>query len=124
MSGIEVAGIVLAVLGALIKGVDLYDEVVAGCDVKFLVRSLQVQKTMFSNSVEHLLRSVVPADELERLLDDERGEPWGRYDLDRRVSEHLGHGAEDITEKIHDIFKTVHKLQQKLPVCGRFCAYE
>lgn len=118
MSGIEVAGIVLAVLGALIKGVDVYDEVVTGRDVKLLVESLQVQKLMFSNSVEHLLRSIVPADELEQLLNDPRGDKWSYNGLDQRVADQLGEGAQDITRKIHDIYKTVARLQQKLPVCA------
>lgn len=121
MSGIEVAGIVLAVLGALIKGVDVYDGVVTEREVKLLVTSLQVQKLMFSNSVEQLLRSIVPADELEQLLNDPGGDTWRHNGLDQRVVEHLGEGAEDINKKIHDIYKTLSKLQQKLPVCDHLC---
>lgn len=54
MSGIEVAGIVLAVLGVLIKGVGGYKEVATGRDVNLLVESLKANKIMFSNSVECL----------------------------------------------------------------------
>ena len=116
MSGIEVAGLVLAVLGALIKGVGGYNEVVTGRDVKLLVESLKDNKIMFSNSVEHLLRSIVPTDELSRLLNDHTGDIWRKRDLDQRVIAHLGEDAENITKKIDDIHRTLAQLQKKMPV--------
>ena len=119
MSGIEVAGIVLAVLGALIKGVGGYNEVVTSRDVNLLVESLKDNKIMFSNSVEHLLRSTVSTDELTRLLNDHTGEIWKEHDLNQRVIAHLGKDAENITEKIRDINRTLAQLQKKLPVSKR-----
>jgi len=119
MSGIEVAGLVLAVLGALIKGVGGYNEVVTHRDVSLLVESLKDNKIMFSNSVEHLLRSIVPADELSRLLNDHTGDIWRKHDLDQRVIAHLGEDAENITKKIDDIHRTLAQLQKKLPVSVR-----
>ena len=116
MSGIEVAGLVLAVLGALIKGVGGYNEVVTSRDVNLLVESLKDNRIMFSNSVEHLLRSIVPADELSRLLNDHTGDIWRKHDLDQRVIAHLGGDAENITKKIDDIHRTLAQLQKKLPV--------
>ena len=117
MSGIEVAGIVLAVLGVLIKGVGGYNEVATGRDVKLLVESLKANKIMFSNSVECLLRSTVSSDELTRLLNDQTGDIWKDPDLDQRVVAHLGDSAKYITQKIHDIYRTLDRLQKKLPVC-------
>jgi hypothetical protein len=119
MSGIEVAGIVLAVLGALIKGVGGYNEVVTGRDVNLLVESLKDNKIMFSNSVEYMLRSIVPADELTRLLNDQTGNTWAKNGLNQRVEAHLGEDAENITQKIDDIYKTLAQLQKKLPVSLR-----
>jgi hypothetical protein len=116
MSGIEVAGIVLAVLGVLIKGVGGYNEVATGRDVNLLVESLKANKIMFSNSVECLLRSIVSTDELTRLLNDQTGEVWRDRDLDQRVVAHLGDSTENITQKIHDIYRTLARLQRKLPV--------
>jgi len=118
-SGIEIAGIVLGVLGALIKGVGGYNEVVTHRDISLLVESLKDNKIMFSNSVEHLLRSIVPADELSRLLNDHTGDIWRKHDLDQRVIAHLGEGAENITKKIDDIHRTLAQLQKKLPVSVR-----
>jgi len=116
MSGIEVAGLVLAVLGALIKGVGGYNEVVTHRDVNLLVESLKDNKIMFQNSIEHLLRSIVPANELTRLLNDHTGDIWRQHDLDQRVIAHLGEDAENFTKKIVDIHKTLAQLQKKLPV--------
>lgn len=116
MSGIEVAGIVLAVLGALIKGVGGYNEVVTGRDVKLLVESLKDNRIMFSNSVEYLLRSIVSPDELTTLLNDPNGDTWRDSDLDGRVIAHLGPDASNFTHKILDIYNTLALLQKKLPV--------
>lgn len=116
MSGIEAAGIVLAVLGVLIQGVGGYKEVVTGRDVNLLVESLKDNKMMFSNAVEYLLRSVVPPDELTRLLNDPSGDPWRDADLKQRVMAHLGPDAGSILQKIYDIRRTVEQLQKKLPV--------
>jgi hypothetical protein len=116
MSGIEVAGIVLAVLSALIQGVGGYNEVVTGRDVNLLVESLKDNKLMFENSVEYLLRSVIPPGELELLFDDLRGEPWQDRDFHQRVIAHLGQDADNILRKIKDIYHTVSGLQKKLPV--------
>jgi hypothetical protein len=119
MSGIEVAGIVLAVLGTLIQGVGGYNEVVTGRDVNLLVESLKDNKLMFENSIEYLLRSIIPPRELELLFDDLGGEPWQDRDLHQRVIAHLGQDAENILRKIKDIYNTVSQLQRKLPVSVR-----
>jgi hypothetical protein len=116
MSGIEVAGIVLAVLGTLIQGVGGYNEVITGRDVNLLVESLKDNKIMFSNSIEYLLRSVSPTEELTRLLNDPTGNQWRDADLDHRVIAHLGQDAEIILQKIGDIYATLDRLQRKLPV--------
>jgi hypothetical protein len=116
MSGIEVAGIVLAVLGTLIQGVGGYKEVITGRDVNLLVESLKDNKIMFSNSVEYLLRSVLPTEELATLLNDPKGNQWKDADLHERVISHLGQDAEAILQKIGDIYATLERLQRKLPV--------
>jgi hypothetical protein len=115
-SGIEVAGIIFAVLGTLIQGVGGYNEVVTGRDVNLLVESLKDNKIMFENSVEYLLRSILPTGELVLLFDDPRGEQWQDRDFHERVIAHLGQDAEDILRKIKDIYNTVSQLQKKLPV--------
>jgi hypothetical protein len=116
MSGIEVAGIVLAVLGTLIQGVGGYKEVITGRDVNLLVESLKDNKIMFSNSIEYLLRSVLPTEELTRLLNNPTGDQWKDDDLHERVIAHLGQDAETILQKIDDIYTTLERLQRKLPV--------
>ena len=116
MSGIEVAGIVLAVFGALVNGVGGYNEVVTGRDVSLLVDSLENNKIIFSNSIEHLLRSIVSADELTRLLNDTTGSLWADSGLNQRAIANLGPNARRILQKIDEIRKTIVQLQRKLPV--------
>ena len=114
MSGIEVAGIVLAVLGALIKGVGGYGKVVTGRDVRLLEESLKDNKIIFSSSVGHLLRSTVTANELTRLMNDTLGNTWTKNSLDERMIAYLGAHARNIISKLDDIYNTLSQLQKKV----------
>jgi hypothetical protein len=114
--GIELVGIVLAVYGALIKSVEGYNEVVTGRDVNLLLESLRDNRIMFLNSVECLLRSVSPMEELTRLLNDPMGSQWEDDELRGKMITHMGQDAENILQKIGDIHKTLALLQKKLPV--------
>jgi hypothetical protein len=116
VAGIETAGLALAVFPIVIKIVDWYSSSVSGRDTKLLAESLKNNEKMFLNSVESLLLCVVPAAELQILLDDLEGDPWRSQSLGDKVAKHLGCEADSILEKINDIYKTVLKLKDKLPV--------
>lgn len=116
MSGIETAGLVLAVFPLVIDAVTKYNGLVKGRDCKVLGESLKNNEQMFLNSVEFLLRSTIPPEDLRVLLDDMTGELWKSEWLAARVTEHLGREAESVFKKIDDIYKTVSRLKQKLPV--------
>lgn len=115
-AGIETAGLALAVFPIVIGIVDWYSGGVSGRDIKLLAESLKNNEKMFLNSVESLLRCIVPAAELQILLDDLEGDPWRSQTLSAKVAEHLGCEADSILEKINDIYKTVLNLKEKLPV--------
>ena len=68
MAGIDTAGLVLAVFPVVIDIVTWYDDRVRGRDTKLLAESLENNKQMFVNSIEYLLKSVVPPADLRILL--------------------------------------------------------
>jgi hypothetical protein len=115
-SGIEAAGMIESLLSVLIKRVEGYCRLLTGRDINLLLESLKGSKIMFSNSIEYLLRSIVPVDELARLMSDPMGGIWREHDLDQRVIAHVGENAESMTKKLHDIYGTISRLQTKLPV--------
>ena len=116
LSGIEAAGLALAIFPVVVEMVDWYGGNVTGRDSKLLAESLRNHERMFLNSLESLLRSVVPAGELQILLSDLTGEAWRDQVLNSKVAEHLGCEVDSIMEKIDEIYRTVLKLKDKLPV--------
>lgn len=116
MSGIEAAGLALAVFPLVLDAVAKYNGLVTGRDIKLLSESLKNNEQMFYNAVEFLLRSTVPPEDLRVLLGDLSSDLWKSEWLSNRVAQNLGHKAGSIFLKIDGIYKTVLKLKQKLPV--------
>ena len=116
MSGVEAAGIILAVIPIVVEIIDWYESRVRGRDTKHLVESLKNNRHIFLNSIESLLLSAVPAAEVQALLRHPDGTGWKDKSLESRVSDVLGHDANIIFSKIQHIYKTLVKLQKKLPV--------
>lgn len=116
MSGLEFAGLALAVFSAAIEVVEWYSSNIAGRETKLLCESLRNNQQIFLNSVESLLRCVVTSAELHILLNDFQGERWRDQSLNNRVNEHLGLQARYILESTEDIYRTISKLMSELPV--------
>lgn len=85
-------------------------------DTNFLAESLHNTKQLFDNTIKALLHSVVPAEELKPLLENPGGDAWKDVDLDTKVTEHLGADADAILKKIEEIYLSLAKLKEKLPV--------
>lgn len=116
MSGFEAAGLALALFPIVIEIVDAYSGMISGRDIRHLAESLRNQQQIFLNSVEYLLRSTVPASELAALMSDLGGASWKNTELVQSVEDQLGSEAVRILNATGDIYKTVLKLSQKLPV--------
>lgn len=119
MSGLEAAGLAIALFSVASKGVASYRGRVTTRDVSFLADSLDNLEAMFSHSIERLLNSAVSSDELAVLLGDLQGLAWKDLSLNDRVKAKLGQAADGILRKVEDIYKTILGLQRKLPVSMR-----
>lgn len=116
MSGIEVAGLALALFPIVIELVDAYSGALTGRDINHLAESLKNHQQIFLNAVEYLLHYTIPAQQLRALLADPSGALWQDQELNDSVQRELGIRAASILGKISDIHKTITKLMAKLPV--------
>ncbi|SMR52358.1 unnamed protein product [Zymoseptoria tritici ST99CH_1A5] len=116
MSGIEVAGLALALFPIVIELVDAYSGALTGRDINHLAESLKNHQQIFLNAVEYLLHYTIPAQQLRALLADPSGALWQDQELNDSVQRELGIRAASILGKISDIHKTITKLMAKLPI--------
>ena len=114
--GFEVAGLALALLPVIVEVVDWYSGRIRGRDSKLLADSLKNNTHIFTNSIEILLRQVVPGQHVQMLLNDPLGKAWKEEEFQEAVEARLGSEAHDILGRIADIHKTALNLKQKLPV--------
>lgn len=115
-SGIEWAGLALAIFPVVVEIIDWYSGSVSGRDTKFLAESLKNQELIFRDSIEALLRSVLSATEQRSLLDDLGGQSWKDASISAKVVECLGKEADGLVEIANGIYEDVMKLKEKLPV--------
>lgn len=113
-AGIEMAGLALAVFPVAIKTINWYSGMVTSHEIKLLADSLNINKLIFLQSVEYLLRSVVSTAKLRELLDNLQGPAWKDKALAEQVANHLGADYDNIVETMNDIYRTILKLTQKL----------
>lgn len=115
-TGIDAAGLALAIFPVVISTVDWYSGRISGRDFKHLSESLKTNEKIFLNSIELLLRCIAPPREVKDFLDNLKGPQWKSESLEKKVKEHLGDEAESILDKMKDIYRTINKLGDKLPV--------
>ena len=122
MSGVEVAGIVLAVLPLLISAAEHYD----GCirpilryrkiteEVNLFQRQLNIQKTIFKNQCQNLLESVIEHDAACRMLGVGAEDPaWKDASLEKRLLEQLGASKEACITSLELIQERLENIQTK-----------
>lgn len=118
-AGIDMAGLALSIFPIVIRTVKWYSSMVTSHEIKLLADSLSINKIIFRQSVEYMLRSVVVSTaELRELLDNPGGPAWQDKALVERLANHLGADYGTIVETMNNIYRTILKLSQKLPVSG------
>lgn len=117
MAGIEVIGLALGIYPIVVDLIDRYRGIIESRDTELLVETLKTHGVVFRNSIELLLKSIVPETELNILLSDLGGAAWKESSLAGRFN-CLGPDAEFILQSTGDIYKTLRKLEQKLIVGG------
>src|ERR1700712_1712354 len=94
MSGVEVAGFVLAAIPLVISFLEHYAEGLRAIDrwrkydreLKSICRRLRSEEELFRNTCELLLHDIVTSDqEMELLISDPYGKEWSNKDLDQSL---------------------------------------
>lgn len=122
MSGVEVAGLAIALLPILISAAEQYNNCIrpilryrkVAKDVQIFQRSLEVQKTIFRNQGRILLEGVVNHDDALRMLEVGSIDPlWRNTGLEAKLAEQLGSSKEACVTSIELINEKLQKIAEE-----------
>lgn len=120
MSGLEVAGLILALFPVLVEGVKT---VVAGASqikklkqwrfqLEGLRGDLNTQKTLFLNMVELLLQDIVDANAVAGVLEDLHSS-WKDHPYEKDLRHRLGNSYETFCHLLEDLSNELRELERK-----------
>ena len=98
MSGLEFAGLALAILPLVLSTIKSYDDVLSpfiryknyAREAKVYSKELSIQRTIFRNGCRNLLEEVVDHDAASIMLNSLTRESWYNNQLDAQLSQQLG----------------------------------
>lgn len=98
MSGIEVAGLALAILPLVVSTAKRYDSALSpylryrrfAKEAKLYSKGLEIQRTIFRNECRNLLERVIDHDTASGMLNLLSQEPWSDAHLDAQLVQQLG----------------------------------
>ncbi|KAK3401310.1 hypothetical protein B0T20DRAFT_503904 [Sordaria brevicollis] len=111
MSGIEVAGLVLGVLPVVIQALNGYRSILSSIrnvesDIQALILGLETERVRLRTSCELLLEGIVPAKEIDDLLEDPFSEKWKALGVTNKLKIRLWDAVTTYERTIGDM-KTV-----------------
>lgn len=124
-SGIEVAGLALALLPLFVNQIDGY---VRGMEkvkmlrrprreFKFYVTGLRSQQTILQDTLHHALRGIIDDDEkLSHLIQHPHSQDWQKPELQKKLSDKLGRHYEIFQLNIDDLSELLGRLCRKLRI--------
>jgi hypothetical protein len=122
MSGVEVAGFVLASLPLVISALEHYVDGVEAitrwwrykAELSSLANSLCAENTRFLLICERLFRDLVPEDVLRLLMAHPGGAPWKDQELDNKLHQRLDFSHNVFLKVVSDMDEALKELQTKL----------
>lgn len=122
VTGLEAAGLVLAILPLLISGLDHYREGLIPIkdwlryrsEVKSLIRNLNVEQVRFRIICEKLLSGIVPEEELADLLECPGGPAWYDEHVEKKLKERLRESFTVYLATVADMEDLLQALRTKL----------
>jgi hypothetical protein len=127
MTGIELAGLILAIYPVVIAGLEQYrtcvettkDWIRFRAEFTVFLNSLYRQKLFFRQNIEDLLSSVIESEfDMARMLDDLDDPGWNDPELEVRLRMRLSgdYEYECYMDIVSSFFDTLKKLESKLHV--------
>lgn len=126
-TGIEAAGLALAIFPIVIQGLKFYSE---GCKtivewrryrkgVKELTRQLTVEQSLFENTCISLLGDMVSAKESASLMEDPGGEAWKTPKIQKVLHGYLPENlVQPFLDAVAALYETLEELQQMFRLTG------
>lgn len=122
VTGIETAGLVLGSLPLVISALEHYAEGISTIikwwhfkkEILCLVRSLEAEQARFLNTCELVLEGLVPAPDLERLIQNAGGEEWKDNELDAKLRRRLHRSYKPYVHSVTDMKVALEELKTKL----------
>lgn len=132
VNGVELAGLIMAAIPLVIKGLEHYADGVRTIkkwwryrrELKSLAQSLIVEKTLFCGSCERLLNELAIDDDLfVELVENPGGPSWRGEQLDLKLRQHLGSKYSLYQAFIEDMASAVKELTRRLEIDdqGKVC---
>lgn len=127
MSGIEPAGLALAVLPLVLSATKSYNDVLGaflrykrfGKEAKTYSRELDVQRTIFRNVCRSLLEEIIEHNAASSMLEVLTEETWSNRQLDVGLAEQLGESKQACLTKIGLIEEQLQDIESENE---EFCA--
>ena len=121
-TGIEAAGLALAVFPLVVEGIKFYLKGLATVKrwwryakvLEHLLPRLDLEKVKFANACEELLYEIAGTKELRLLLEDPGGPQWASDTLLDGLREHLGRSFKACMAAVTDMRTMLERLIEKL----------
>ncbi|ERF69948.1 hypothetical protein EPUS_05492 [Endocarpon pusillum Z07020] len=122
MSGMEIAGLVLASIPLVVTALEHYSDGMSTFErwwrykreVNRVVRLLVAEQALFQGTCEKLLNAVVTPTELERLIELPGGAQWKDSNLDESLRRHLGRSYDSYMSCVEDMDAALKDLEARL----------
>ena len=122
MSGIEIAGLVLAVFPVVVSGLKAYAEGIETVktwrryrrELDGYKRQLETQRVWYLDTLEELLVFVDSEEELAELIREPGGLQWQRPEHATKLRERLDHSYDSYLAIISELLQTLQVVKKKL----------
>ena len=124
VTGVEEAGLVLAVFPLVLDGLSHWLEGVhkgkrwwrIRLQLKNYKLRLQSQRVVYQNTLELLLVDIVQADDIAAMLAEPGGDVWKRAEYDSLLHRRLGGAYETFFENLNFMLTTLSEVKKKLGI--------
>jgi hypothetical protein len=125
VTGVETAGLVLAVFPLVVNGLGSYvagantlrrwrNERMYGRELKHLQRQLETQRVIYLNTLEELLAGIVHSDaDRALLINDPSGPTWKHKEYETLLHERLGQSYHAYLATVNDLHESITLLEEK-----------
>ncbi len=122
MSGFEIAGIVLGSIPLLISALEHYDQGLSTIqrwrkyhrELQSLIRNLETEQVKLQNVCEKLLVGLVPASEIEAMIDSPLGDLWHREAVENKIRARLWKSWAVFAETVRSIAGAIVEMKDEI----------